>query len=144
MATSTVASTHRAVTLDVLLRLLTAVGLLVDAAVHLHLAAGYQAGSSTGLGAGNLFRLEALAAVAAAVYVLWRGSARACMLALLVAVSAFGAVVLYRYVNVPAFGPLPAMYEPMWFPEKALSAAAEAAAALSAAVLLTRVSRRQR
>ena len=39
--------------------------------------------------------------------------------------SALGAVLLYRYVNVPMLGPLPAMYEPVWFLEKSLSAVAE-------------------
>jgi hypothetical protein len=43
-------------------------------------------------------------------------------------------VVLYRYVNIPAFGPFPAMYEPVWFPEKTLSAVAEAAGALLAGI----------
>ena len=38
---------------------------------------------------------------------------------------AFAAVMLYRYVDIPAIGPLPAMYEPVWFFEKTLSAVAE-------------------
>ncbi len=42
------------------------------------------------------------------------------------------------YVDLPAIGPLPAMYEPLWFPEKAVSAAAEALAAVLAALALTR------
>ena len=50
-----------------------------------------------------------------------------------------GAVLLYRYVNVPMLGPFPAMYEPVWFPDKTLSAVAEAVAALvaGAAALLS-------
>lgn len=92
--------------------------LLVDAVVHLHLASGYQRSAPSGIGGGNLFRLQAVAALAVAVIVLVRGSRISCAAAFLVAVSALGAVVLYRYVYVPAFGPLPAMYEPIWFPEK--------------------------
>jgi hypothetical protein len=66
------------------------------------------------------------------LYVLLRGSPPAFAAAFLVALSAFGAVLLYRYVNVPAFGQFPAMYEPVWFFEKSLSAAAEAAGAILA------------
>jgi hypothetical protein len=41
-----------------------------------------------------------------------------------------------RYVDLPAVGPLPSMYEPLWFFEKSLSAAAEAVAALASLSLL--------
>jgi hypothetical protein len=60
---------------------------------------------------------------------------------LLVALSAFIAVVLYRYVDVPALGPFPAMYEPVWFFEKSLSAAAEAVGAILAAVGIAQTAR---
>jgi hypothetical protein len=43
---------------------------------------------------------------------------------------------MYRYVDVGGFGPLPDMYDPTWYPEKNLSAVAEAAAALAALCLL--------
>lgn len=123
------------------LRVLTAVALFIDAGVHVHLAPGYQAGNPAGIGQGNLFLLESAAAVLAALYVLLRGSRAAYAAALMVALSAFVAVVLYRYVDIPAFGPFPAMYEPVWFFEKSLSAVAEAAGALLAAVGLVRAGR---
>ncbi len=44
------------------LRGLTVMGLLGDAIVHLHLAAGYQEASPGGVGLGTLFRLEAVVA----------------------------------------------------------------------------------
>ncbi len=122
-------SAHSAV-----VRGLTALGLVGDAIVHLHLAAGYQESAGQGIGAGTLFRIESLVALVTAVYVLIRGSRRAYAVALVVAVSALIAVVLYRYVDVPALGPIPAMYEPVWFPEKSLSVVAEAIAAVAAAV----------
>ena len=56
------------------LRILTAVALFIDAAVHIHLAPGYQAGNSAGIGQGNLFLLESAAAVLAGLFVLLRGS----------------------------------------------------------------------
>lgn len=118
------------------LRSLVAVLLIVDAVIHLRLASGYQAASPGGIGAGNLFRLEAVAAVIAAGFVLLRGSRLAFAVAFAVAASAVAAVVLYRYVDVPQIGPIPAMYEPVWYFEKSVSAIAEGAATLLAAVAL--------
>ncbi|HEX9089310.1 MAG TPA: hypothetical protein VF867_17600 [Arthrobacter sp.] len=130
--------------MNMALRVLTALALFIDAGVHLHLAPGYQAASPAGIGQGNLFLLESAAAVVAGLYVLIRGSRASYALALAVALSGFVAVVLYRYVDVPAFGPFPAMYEPVWFFEKSLSAVAEGAGALLAAVGLFRAAPRGR
>ena len=116
------------------LRVATAAALFIDAGVHIHLAPGYQAGNPAGIGQGNLFLLESAAAILVALYVLLKGSRAAYACAFGVALSAFAAVLLYRYVNVPAFGPFPAMYEPVWFAEKSLSAVAEAAGAVLAGV----------
>ncbi|WP_246848541.1 hypothetical protein [Pseudarthrobacter sp. NIBRBAC000502772] len=126
------------------LRVLTALALFIDAGVHIYLAPGYQAASPGGIGQGNLFYLESAAAVLAALWVLFRGSRASFALALVVALSAFVAVVLYRYVDIPAFGPFPAMYEPVWFLEKSLSAVAEGAGALLAAVGLVRTAPKRR
>lgn len=119
---------------DVVLRLLTAAALVVDAVVHLRLAPGYQLAAPEGIGAGNLFRVEAVVAVLAAGFVLLRGTRGAYLVALLVAASALVAVLLYRYVDVPALGPLPAMYEPVWFGQKVLTAVAEGLAVVLALV----------
>lgn len=90
---------------------------------------------------GNLFLLESAAAVLAALYVLLRGSRAAYAAALIVAVGASAAVVLYRYVNIAALGPIPAMYDPVWFFEKAFSAVAEAAGVTLAGVGFVRAGR---
>jgi hypothetical protein len=102
--------------------------------VHLRLAGNYQLASPGGIGTGNIFRIEAVVALAAALYVLVRGSTLSYAAAFVVAVSALAAVVLYRYVDVPAVGPLPVMYEPVWFFQKSLSAIAEGVAAVAAGV----------
>ncbi|BAS09265.1 hypothetical protein AHiyo4_26870 [Arthrobacter sp. Hiyo4] len=130
--------------MNMALRVLTALALFIDAGVHIYLAPGYQAASPGGIGQGNLFYLESAAAVLAALWVLFRGSRASFALALVVALSAFVAVVLYRYVNIPAFGPFPAMYEPVWFFEKSLSAVAEGVGALLAAVGVVRTGPRGR
>ncbi len=123
---------------DLVLRVAVAACLVVDAVVHLRLAAGYQLGQPAGIGQGNLFRVEAVVALLVAAYVVIRGTRPAYLAAAAVGLSAFAAVVLYRYVNVPAIGPLPPMFEPVWFFEKSLSAAAEAAAGVLALVGLSR------
>lgn len=117
-----------------LLSVVTAAGLVADAVIHLRLAADRDGIGGT-LSEGNLFRIEAAVALLAAVLVVllpWRRTAYA--LALGVAASALAAVVLYRYVDVGALGPLPNMYEPIWYGEKSVSAVAELVAMLTAAV----------
>ena len=114
------------------LRVLVAAGLVVDAVVHLRLASLYQFAYPAGIGGGNLFRIEAVAAVVAAIAVLVWASRWTSLFAFAVAASAFAAVVLSVYVELPAIGPIPSMYEPLWFGEKTLSAVAEGVAAVAA------------
>jgi hypothetical protein len=121
--------------------LVTAAGLAVDAVVHLQLAPDYQLAAPAGIGQGNLFRIAAVAAALVALWVLVRPGRLSFGAAFLVAVGALVAVLLYRYVDVPALGPIPSMYEPLWFPEKTLSAVAEAVATLAALTGLGRVRR---
>lgn len=120
---------------DLILRITTAAALGVDALVHLRLAPGYQEAAPQGVGVGNLFRAEALLAVVVAAWVLVRGDRRA-LGALVVGASALAAVLLYRYVDVPAWEPLPAMYEPVWFGQKITAAVAAAVAVLAALVAI--------
>lgn len=108
------------------LRLLVAACLITDAVVHLRLASQYAQASAPGhLSEGLLFRAESVAALVVALAVLLLGNRAAYAAAVIVAGSAFVAVMLFRYVNVPAFGPLPSMYEPLWFGQKTISAIAE-------------------
>jgi hypothetical protein len=130
--------------ISVALRLLTALALFIDAGVHLFLAPGYQNAQPGTISQGTLFLLEAAVALLAGIFVLLRGSRAAYAVALLVALSAFAAVMLYRYVDVPAIGPIPAMYDPVWFFSKTLSAVAEGAGALLAAAGLARASGKRR
>lgn len=115
--------------LSLLLAVLTALCLAYDAKVHLNLAPGYDAIGDT-ITQGALFRVEAAAAIVAAVAVLLSDSRLAWAAAGLVGLAGVVAVVLYRYVDVPAIGPIPAMYEPAWFPQKTRSAFAEGAVAV--------------
>ncbi|WP_258805728.1 hypothetical protein [Pseudarthrobacter sp. NS4] len=110
------------------LRAGAAAGLVVSAVVHVQLAPGYQQAAPGGIGQGTLFLVQAGAAALAAVFVLLKGSRTAFAAAAVVALSSLAAVILYRYVQVPAIGPLPSMYEPVWYTAKVITAVAEAAA----------------
>ena len=117
-----------------ILRGAAAAALAIDAAVHASNAPAYDAVGTT-LTQGLLFRVEAGVAGAAALLVLLWPRRVSWVVALLVAASALGAVLLYRYVDVGPLGPLPDMYENTWqVPGKLLSAYAEAAAVVLAAL----------
>ena len=74
-------------------------------------------------------------AILAAAYVVLRRLRASFAVAALVALSALVAVLLYRYVDVPSVGPIPSMYEPIWFFDKSLSAVAEGVAGVLAVVV---------
>lgn len=83
-----------------------------------------------------------VAAVVGGLYVLIGVSRRpASGLALLTAGGGLAVLLLHRCVDVPAFGPLPAMYEPVWFFDKSPTALAQTAALVLAAAALTRRAR---
>ncbi|MDJ0347237.1 hypothetical protein QMK19_39250 [Streptomyces sp. H10-C2] len=116
-------------------RIAAAAGLAVDAYVHAKLADQYDAVSAT-ISQGTLFRVEAgLAALAALLVLIWRRSL-ADAFAWLVAAGGLAALILYRYVDIGALGPLPDMYEPIWSDDKKLSVAAQFIAMVATTVLL--------
>jgi hypothetical protein len=116
------------------LALITAGGLAVDAYVHADLAANYDLVGSA-ITQGTLFRIEAGASAAAALLVVAVGGRLVYAAAAAVAGSALAVLLLYRYVNVGSIGPIPNMYEPVWYTEKSVAAIAEAAAAAAASGL---------
>lgn len=124
----------------VIARVVVAVGLAYDAYAHLDLASNFDANAAV-ISQGLLFRVEAMLAILAALLVLVIRRSTVAIFAVLVAGSALGAVLLYRYVDLGVLGPLPDMYEPSWYREKALSAVAEAVAVIAAGALLLSPSR---
>jgi hypothetical protein len=118
------------------LTVIAAVGLLIDAYVHFHLAPAYSGVKSSVLTQGDLFRAEATMAVIAAAALIFRPRRYTAALASVVAAGGTAAVVVYTYVNVGGFGPLPNMYDPSWYTEKTLSAVAEGIATVAALILL--------
>ena len=110
--------------LSLVLAVLTAAGLAYDAKVHLHLAKTYDPVGSS-ITQGGLFRVEAVVAILVALAVLVSDRRLVWATAGLTGLAGVAAVVLYRYVNVGSIGPIPNMYEPVWFGEKTHSAIAE-------------------
>lgn len=129
MFTRSVPQWVRPVTLRVL-RVVTAGALAVDAYTHADQAFRYDPNRDTGISQGTLFRLEAGVASFAALAVLvlvWR-TAWALVgwaLAAVVAASALGAVMIYANYDIGTLGPLPDMYEPLWYADKTRAAVAE-------------------
>jgi hypothetical protein len=112
-----------------LLRLATAAALAIDAYVHADLFDHYAVNSSPGtLGQGDLFHIEAGAASLAALLVILSGRRLVWAFAALVAASALAAIIIYANRDIGSIGPIPDMYEPLWYPEKRLTAWAEAIA----------------
>jgi hypothetical protein len=122
-----------------------AAALAIDAYVHFHDAGYYTAVTTSVLSQATLFRVQAALAATLALALLARPQRLLWAAGFLVAAGAFGAVLLYRYVDVGALGPIPNMYEPTWVvPGKLASAWAEGAATiLTATGLLVAVQARR-
>ena len=120
----------------VTLILVVLAGLALDAYVHIDLASTYDGVKSSVLSQGDLFRAEAALAILAAVALLVRPRRYTALFAVVVAAGGVAAVLIYQYIDVGAFGPLPNMYEPAWYPEKTQSAWGEGIATAAALALL--------
>lgn len=124
------------------LTVIAVAGLAVDAYVHLDLASAFKNVKTSTVSEADLFRLEAIAAIVAALALLIRPRRYTAGFAFLVAAAGTAAVVVYRYVNVGKLGPLPNMYDPYWAPfEKNLSLVGEALATLAALALFVMLHR---
>lgn len=127
------------------LTVIVVAGLAVDAFVHFDLASAFARVRTSTLSEADLFRAEATAAVIAAIALVVRPRLYTAAFAFLVAAAGTVAVIVYRYVDVGAFGPVPNMYDPFWGPaEKTVSAVAEGVAALAALALLLQFGTRTR
>jgi hypothetical protein len=119
-----------------LLQVIVAAGLVFDARIHFRLAPAYDQIKSSTVSQGDLFRIEAWAAIAAAVLVLVLRRPVAALIAASVAGGGLVPLLAYRYYDFGSLGPLPAMYEPAWYPDKSHTAVAQAIAAAAALLLV--------
>jgi hypothetical protein len=108
------------------LRVLAAAALVVDAVIHAQLAHRYDLNAAGGLSQGDLFRIETGVAALAAALILLTVNRIVWTIVLVVAASALAALLLSTYVHIGQVGPIPDMYEPTWYPRKAIAAVAEA------------------
>lgn len=122
----------------IVVRLVAVAGLGIDAGIHLKLAGTRPPGYAGHLSQVTLFNAEAAAAIVVALLVLVTGHRAAYLLGFLVAASALGAVLLYRYIDIGPLGPLPNMYEPAWYATKLAATVAEAIATLATAIGILR------
>lgn len=122
--------------LEWVLILVTLVGLGIDAYVHLHIASSYRLVRTTELSQTDLFRVEAGLAVAAGVWLVVRPGRLSAAVAFLVAAGGVAAVTFYYYVDPGQLGPIPDMYEPVWYSDKTKSFDGEALAAVTSLLLV--------
>jgi hypothetical protein len=127
-----------------LLQLITAAGLGYDAKIHFKLAPAYDQIKSSTVSQGDLFRVEAWLAIGAAVLLVALRKPIAALIALSVAGGGLVPLLVYRYYDFGSLGPLPAMYEPAWYPDKSHTAIAQAIAAAAAAMLFVLLVRTRR
>lgn len=124
---------------DRVLRPTAAAALAVSAYLHIDLASGppVLAGHVTLAG---LFLAQALVAGVVALWVLARGGRPAWLAVMVVALGSLVALLTSVYVQVPAVGPFPPLYEPYWYAQKAVAAGSVALALMLAvpALLLDR------
>jgi hypothetical protein len=118
-------------------------GLSIDAYVHLNLAATY-AEAQAPINEGVLFRAEAVLALLTAVALITSRRRLPFVLGLAVSASALTVMLVSRYVDLGPIGPLPDLYDPVWFPEKLWAAGGEAAASIASAAGILLLSIRTR
>lgn len=122
--------------MGIVARVVVALALAVSGWIHLDLADTFDfVGEQITMG--TLFRVQGVVALLVALWLLLaRRSWLPELAALAVALPSAVAVVLSVYVRLPAIGPFPEVYEPVWYAEKYASAATAALAAVGAATFL--------
>jgi hypothetical protein len=120
---------------------LLAVALIINAVIHLRLAAPFDAVAGTIVTQGDLFRIQAVSNVAAIAVVVFARRRWADALALVIAAGGAALIVVTALVplDLTAIG-LPLLFEPAYYPDKtyALVAQLVAVAAATALILLRR------
>jgi hypothetical protein len=104
---------------------LTVAGLAIDVYVHFDLASTYDFVKTSTISQGDLFRAESVVAIIAAVALVLRPRRYTAAFAAVVAGGGAAALLVYRYYDIGKLGPIPSMYEPIWYPEKTSAAIAE-------------------
>lgn len=119
---------------------IAAVGLVVNAVIHVALAGPYDAITGTLIGQGDLFRIQAVVNIAVAALLLVSLRVRrlaviAAVAAVVVAAGGLALVVITTLVplDLTAVG-LPYLFEPIWFADKIVSALAQGISLVAAMI----------
>jgi hypothetical protein len=119
-------------TLRIVLTVIVVAGLAIDAYVHFDLAKAYSGVKTPQLNQGELFRAEAVVSILAALLLIFHPRRWTAIVAAVVAGAGLAAVLTYAYIDIPRIGPIPAMYDSVWYTEKVISAIGEGAAFFAA------------
>jgi hypothetical protein len=111
-------------------------GLGLDAYVHFDLASRYSPIKTSTISQATLFRIEGVVAILAALAIVFRPRRYTAAISAAVAGSALAVLLIYRYADIGSIGPIPGMYEPVWFTEKLVAFWAELGATIAALALL--------
>ena len=137
MSTPTATTSSRTDRSSIVLRVVGALALGYSAYLHFRIASNdpplFEDG---GVRLSGLFVAQAVAATLVSLWVLAQGSRLAWLAFGAVAVASFAAVVMSTYVEIPAIGPFPVIYDPVWYDDKVLAAVSAGVASLVALVAL--------
>lgn len=128
----------------VVLRVLGGLALGVSALIHIDIARGQPLFGDGQITLMGLFMAQGVVAALVALWVLVRGNRLSWLAVGAVGLASLAALVLSVYVEIPSIGPFPAIYEPIWYTDKYVAAAAAGAAALIALVALAGLSKGSR
>lgn len=123
MSVTADSTTARGTHATMAVRLLVAVPLAISGYLHYDLASGdlFSDGKVTLAG---LFVGQAVVAVLVALWLLVRGDRLSLLAAAAVGLGSLAALLLSTWVKVPSIGPLPAVYDPIWYTQKVIAAVA--------------------
>lgn len=123
---------------------LTALGLVINAIIHLQLAGPFDAVTGSLVSQGDLFRIQAGAGILIAVLLVALRRAWVALAAAAVAAGGLALLVLSTLVllDLTALG-LPPLFEPVWYADKVIAAVSQGVS-LVAATVVAILDRRQR
>ena len=129
--------------LTLILRIVVAVLLGINAYIHFVLAVPFIGNAGTLFSQGDLFRLQGILNIVAAVLVIvWRNKISAIVAALIALGGLFAVVAsVFFPLDMSMLGG-PVIFEPSWYDQKIISTIAQALAAALAAVLFVRSRKR--
>jgi NO-binding membrane sensor protein with MHYT domain len=137
VSTPTATTSSRTDRSSLALRVVGALALGFSAYLHFKIASNdrplFEDG---GVRLSGLFVAQAIAATLVSLWVLAQGIRLAWLAFGAVAIASLVAVVMSTYVEIPAIGPLPKIYDPVWYDDKVLAAVSAGIASLVAVVAL--------